>query len=89
MANVWRKTIEAGVQGWWKTLEDARPATGRTDQSATRDLGIVTAIAGTRDHYRDSGSCANWFARDPKMRRGMKASLSGGLASMGAAVPIR
>jgi pyruvate dehydrogenase (quinone) len=35
----------------------------------------------------DSGSCANWFARDLKMRRGMKASLSGGLASMGAAVP--
>jgi pyruvate dehydrogenase (quinone) len=35
----------------------------------------------------DSGSCANWFARDLKMRRGMTASLSGGLASMGAAVP--
>ncbi|MBV9592108.1 MAG: thiamine pyrophosphate-requiring protein, partial [Hyphomicrobiales bacterium] len=33
------------------------------------------------------GSCANWFARDLKMRRGMMASLSGGLASMGAAVP--
>jgi pyruvate dehydrogenase (quinone) len=35
----------------------------------------------------DSGSCANWFARDLRMRRGMMASLSGGLASMGAAVP--
>jgi pyruvate dehydrogenase (quinone) len=35
----------------------------------------------------DSGSCANWYARDLKMRRGMMASLSGGLASMGAAVP--
>ncbi len=35
----------------------------------------------------DSGSCANWYARDVKMRRGMMASLSGGLASMGAAVP--
>jgi pyruvate dehydrogenase (quinone) len=35
----------------------------------------------------DSGSCANWFARDLKIRRGMKCSLSGGLASMGAAVP--
>lgn len=35
----------------------------------------------------DSGSCANWYARDLKMRHGMKASLSGGLASMGAAVP--
>ena len=35
----------------------------------------------------DSGSCANWYARDPRMGRGMMASLSGGLASMGAAVP--
>src|SRR5271154_3050404 len=35
----------------------------------------------------DSGSCANWYARDLKMRRGMMASLSGGLASMDAAVP--
>ena len=35
----------------------------------------------------NSGSCANWYARDLKMRRGMMASLSGGLASMGAAVP--
>jgi pyruvate dehydrogenase (quinone) len=35
----------------------------------------------------DSGSCANWYARDVRIRRGMMASLSGGLASMGAAVP--
>ncbi|HYZ21331.1 MAG TPA: thiamine pyrophosphate-dependent enzyme, partial [Rhodopila sp.] len=35
----------------------------------------------------DSGSCANWYARDIKARRGMMMSLSGGLASMGAAVP--
>ena len=35
----------------------------------------------------DSGSCANWYARDVKIRHGMMCSLSGGLASMGAAVP--
>ena len=40
------------------------------------DNAIITA---------DSGSVANWYARDLKMRRGMKASLSGGLASLGAA----
>ena len=37
----------------------------------------------------DSGSCANWYARDIRIRRGMMCSLSGGLASMGAAVPTR
>ena len=35
----------------------------------------------------DSGSCANWYARDYRVKRGQMSSLSGGLASMGAAVP--
>lgn len=35
----------------------------------------------------DSGSTANWFARDLKIRPGMKASLSGNLATMGPGVP--
>ena len=35
----------------------------------------------------DSGTTANWFARDLKIRRGMKASLSGTLATMGSGVP--
>ncbi|MGZ7362319.1 thiamine pyrophosphate-dependent enzyme, partial [Streptococcus pyogenes] len=35
----------------------------------------------------DSGSCANWYARDYRVKVGQRASLSGGLASMGAAVP--
>ena len=35
----------------------------------------------------DSGSCANWYARDYRVKRGQMCSLSGGLASMGAAVP--
>ncbi len=37
----------------------------------------------------DSGSSANWYARDLKIRRGMMASLSGGLATMGPACPMR
>jgi len=35
----------------------------------------------------DSGSAANWFARDLKLRNGMMASLSGTLATMGCGVP--
>lgn len=35
----------------------------------------------------DSGSCANWYARDLKLRKGMQASLSGSLATMGPGVP--
>jgi pyruvate dehydrogenase (quinone) len=86
-AGDWRKTIETNVRNWWKTLEDRarQPAEPVNPQRVTWELSprlpdraIITS---------DSGSCANWFARDLKMRRGMKASLSGGLASMGAAVP--
>jgi pyruvate dehydrogenase (quinone) len=86
-AGSWRKTIEGNGSEWWKTLEDRarQPAKPVNPQRVTWELSprlperaIITS---------DSGSCANWYARDLKMRRGMKASLSGGLASMGAAVP--
>ncbi|WP_448033726.1 thiamine pyrophosphate-requiring protein [Bradyrhizobium liaoningense] len=83
----WRRSIEEDVAKWWKTLDDRahQPAAPVNPQLVAWELSprlpdraIITS---------DSGSCANWFARDLKMRRGMTASLSGGLASMGAAVP--
>jgi len=86
-AGEWRNTIEDNVRAWWKTLEERakQPATPVNPQRVAWELSpllpdrvVITS---------DSGSCANWYARDLKIRRGMKASLSGGLASMGAAVP--
>lgn len=83
----WRQGIQDDVAKWWRTLDDRahQPAAPVNPQLVAWELSprlpdraIVTS---------DSGSCANWFARDLKMRRGMTASLSGGLASMGAAVP--
>ncbi|WP_152044735.1 thiamine pyrophosphate-requiring protein [Aureimonas psammosilenae] len=83
----WRESVEKSVAKSWKTLEDRAMAKAKpvNPQRVTWELSprlpdnvIVTS---------DSGSCANWFARDLKMREGMMASLSGGLASMGAAVP--
>lgn len=83
----WRNGIEDEVAKWWKTLDDRahQPAAPVNPQLVAWELSprlpdraVITS---------DSGSCANWFARDLKMRRGMIASLSGGLASMGAAVP--
>jgi pyruvate dehydrogenase (quinone) len=83
----WRQSIARNLEVWWTTLEERakQPATPINPQRVTWELSpqlpervIVTS---------DSGSCANWYARDLKMRHGMKASLSGGLASMGAAVP--
>jgi pyruvate dehydrogenase (quinone) len=83
----WRTTIEKNVASWWKELESRamQSADPVNPQRVAWELSprlperaIITS---------DSGSCANWYARDLRIRRGMMASLSGGLASMGAAVP--
>ena len=83
----WRRRIERWTTRWWETLEARAmaPASPINPQRVVwemsprvPDRAIVTS---------DSGSCANWFARDFKVRQGMMCSLSGGLASMGAAVP--
>jgi pyruvate dehydrogenase (quinone) len=79
--------IEGWRGSWEKTLE--KRAMAKADPINPQrvvyelsprlpDQAIITS---------DSGSCANWYARDLKIRRGMQCSLSGGLASMGAAVP--
>ena len=86
-ANGWRKEIETGVASWWKTLEERamQPADPINPQRVFWELSkrlpencIMTG---------DSGSVANWYARDIRMRRGMMGSLSGSLASLGAATP--
>ncbi|QHI96946.1 thiamine pyrophosphate-requiring protein [Xylophilus rhododendri] len=83
----WREDIEGWVRDFDRKLldramVDAKPVNPQrvfTELSPRLpEMSILTS---------DSGSCANWYARDLKMRRGMMASLSGGLASMGAAVP--
>jgi pyruvate dehydrogenase (quinone) len=86
-ADGWRKGIEKGVAGWWKTLEDramqnADPINPqRVFWELSKRLPENCILTG------DSGSVANWYARDIKLRRGMMGSLSGGLASLGAATP--
>nr|GEX77210.1 acetolactate synthase [Tanacetum cinerariifolium] len=57
-----------------------RPQMAEQGRALARRLGQTAAQAG-------AGSCANWYARDLQIRAGMMCSLSGGLASMGAAVP--
>lgn len=83
----WRDKVERWRAAWDSKL-DRRALTSADPINPQRvvhelsprlpDASIITS---------DSGSCANWFARDLKIREGMMCSLSGGLASMGAAVP--
>jgi pyruvate dehydrogenase (quinone) len=79
--------IEDTVADWWKLLEsralvDAHPINPQRVfwelSPRLPDHCILTA---------DSGSSTNWWARDLRIRRGMMASLSGNLATMGPALP--
>lgn len=83
----WRDKIEASVRDWWQVLEQ-------------RAMNVATPINPQRVFWElspqlpdnailsvDSGTSAAWYARDIKARRGMMGSVSGGLATMGNAVP--
>ncbi|MEW1848064.1 thiamine pyrophosphate-requiring protein [Nonomuraea angiospora] len=83
----WRDTVEGNLARWWNTVE--RQAKVEADpinpmllfwelNSRLPQNAIVTA---------DSGSAANWYARDLKIRAGVRGSLSGTLATMGPGVP--
>ncbi|MFF4618913.1 thiamine pyrophosphate-requiring protein [Nonomuraea jabiensis] len=83
----WRDTVEGNLARWWTTVE--RQARVEADpinpmllfwelNARLPQTAIVTA---------DSGSAANWYARDLKIRAGVRGSLSGTLATMGSGVP--
>jgi pyruvate dehydrogenase (quinone) len=83
----WREGIEADVAGWWDTMAmqaavDADPINPMRlfAELSPRlpDDAIITA---------DSGSAANWYARQLRFRGAMRGSLSGTLATMGPGVP--
>jgi pyruvate dehydrogenase (quinone) len=83
----WRERIERGVRDWWELVEARaqQPANPINPQLVFHELSrrlpdgaILTS---------DSGSAANWYARDLRLRAGMLASLSGTLATMGPGVP--
>ena len=83
----WREEIEEGIAEWWQIVEERahQDADPLNPQRVFHELSprlpercILTS---------DSGSAANWFARQLKLRAGMMASLSGNLATMGPGVP--
>jgi pyruvate dehydrogenase (quinone) len=83
----WREGIERDVARWWETMaKEAEVSADPTNpmklyaelSPRLPDDVIVTA---------DSGSAANWYARNLRFRGGMRGSLSGNLATMGPGVP--
>ena len=83
----WREQIAGWMDEWRSTLE-ARAKTSAHPVNPQRVVWEMSPrLPADAIVTSDSGSCANWYARDYRVQRGQMASLSGGLASMGAAVP--
>jgi pyruvate dehydrogenase (quinone) len=83
----WRDEIEKSVAAWWEVLE-ARAMHSADPLNPQRVFWELSPrLPENCILTGDSGSVVNWYARDIKMRRGMKGSLSGGLASLGAGTP--
>ena len=83
----WREGIEAGVERWWRSMDaeadvEANPVNPMLlfrELSARLPVNAIVAA--------DSGSSANWYARQLKFRGDVRGSLSGTLATMGPGVP--
>jgi pyruvate dehydrogenase (quinone) len=82
-----RAGIEKSVTEWWKLLEERAMNEANPINPQRLFWELSPRLPDDCILISDSGSAANWFARDLKMRRGMMASLSGGLATMGPGVP--
>jgi pyruvate dehydrogenase (quinone) len=83
----WRNKIEDNIDKWWKIL-DAR-AHNSADPINPQYVyyELSKRLPDNCILSADSGSTAAWFARDLKIRKGMKASLSGNLATMCPGMP--
>jgi pyruvate dehydrogenase (quinone) len=83
----WRSTVEANVARWWDVM-DRSAQVGADPLNPQRVFAEAsTVLPADVMLAADSGSSANWYARNIKMRPGMRGSLSGTLATMGNGVP--
>jgi len=83
----WRERIERDVARWWDVM-DAEAQVAANPVNPMR-LFSEFSVRAPRDAIvtADSGTAADWYARQVRMRGEMRGSLSGTLASMGAALP--
>ena len=83
----WRETIEKNVEDWWQTMQ----AQADLDGDPVNPMRIFTELSARLPDdaivSADSGSAANWYARQLKFTGEMRGSLSGTLATMGPGVP--
>jgi pyruvate dehydrogenase (quinone) len=83
----WRETIESNVSRWWEVME----AEAMVESDPINPLRLFSELSarlpGDAIVTADSGTAADWYARQLKFTGDMRGSLSGTLATMGPAVP--
>jgi pyruvate dehydrogenase (quinone) len=83
----WRETIEGNVARWWEVMA-AEAMAGADPVNPLRLFHELSArLPENAIVAADSGSSANWYARQLKFRGDVRGSLSGNLATMGPGVP--
>lgn len=83
----WREMLEKEMVEWWKVLEARAMNSAEPINPQRMFWELSPRLPDNCILSSDSGSSANWYARDLKIRRGMMASLSGNLATMCPGVP--
>ena len=86
----WQEDLVSKVERWWETM-DAEAHVSTTGDGQVNPMRLFAELSPRLpDHAivaADSGSAANWYARQLKFRGQMRGSLSGNLATMGPGVP--
>jgi pyruvate dehydrogenase (quinone) len=83
----WREHLEHEVDRWWQILDDRAHLDAEPINPQLVFYELNKRLPDEVILTSDSGSATNWWARHLRLRRGMKAALSGTLATMCPAVP--
>ncbi|MBC6462531.1 thiamine pyrophosphate-requiring protein [Actinomadura sp. HBU206391] len=83
----WRNRIEKSVSRWWATVERQAHVEADPINPMLPFWELSSRLPHDAIVTTDSGSAANWYARNLCFRNGVRGSLSGTLATMGCAVP--
>jgi len=86
-SRAWREKVEGEVSEWWRLMDTRAHESADPINPQRVFWELSERLPDGAIISSDSGSSANWFARDVKIREGMMASLSGTLATMGPGVP--
>jgi pyruvate dehydrogenase (quinone) len=83
----WREGIESSVARWWEVMESEAMVEADPVNPMRLFHELSGRLPGNAIVSADSGSSANWYARQLKFHGDIRGSLSGNLATMGPGVP--